>query len=171
MFVCGLSSHSRIFHSYGDVTITGEGLQILTYARHLWPLSSEGSLACHTYCDTGHPFIMVISEDLWHSHLLPSVYQWSCHYLFLRLRSVRTPKLANVLTHCATAAVKKHCNYVHRCTFFGLDLERTINLLALFSHSSLFVKHFFNKIPQNFLKRSFIWYCGIILVRGLSKFL
>ena len=24
-----------IFHSYGDVTITGEGLQILTYARHL----------------------------------------------------------------------------------------------------------------------------------------
>ena len=42
----------RIFHSYGDVTITGEGLQ-----------SSEGSLACHTNCDTGHPFIMVISED------------------------------------------------------------------------------------------------------------
>ena len=47
MFVCfwGLSSHSRIFHSYDDVTITGEGLQILTYARHSWPLSSEGSLA------------------------------------------------------------------------------------------------------------------------------
>ena len=39
--------------------MTGEGLQILTYARHSWPLSSEGSLACHTYCDTGHPFIMV----------------------------------------------------------------------------------------------------------------
>ena len=37
-------SHSRIFHSYGDVTTTGEGLQILTYARHLWPLSSEDSL-------------------------------------------------------------------------------------------------------------------------------
>ena len=30
-------------------------------------------LPCHTYCDTGHPFIMVISVDLWHSHLLPSV--------------------------------------------------------------------------------------------------
>ena len=24
----------EFFHSYGDVTITGEGLQILTYARH-----------------------------------------------------------------------------------------------------------------------------------------
>ena len=46
------SSHSRIFHSYGNVTITGEGLHILTCARNSWPLSSEGSLACHTYCDT-----------------------------------------------------------------------------------------------------------------------
>ena len=35
-------------------------------------MSSEGSLACHTCCDTGHPFIMVvwlISEDPWHSNL------------------------------------------------------------------------------------------------------
>ena len=31
-------------------------LQILTYARHLWPLSSEGSLACHSYYDTGHVY-------------------------------------------------------------------------------------------------------------------
>ena len=87
LFIWSLSFHSRIFHSYGEVTIAGEGLQILTYARYSWPLSSEGSLAC---CDTGLPFIMVISEDPWHSHLLPSVWQWSCHYLFLRLRSVAT---------------------------------------------------------------------------------
>ena len=33
---------------------------------------------------------MVISEDPWHSHLLPSIWQSSCHYLFLRLRSVAT---------------------------------------------------------------------------------
>ena len=33
----------------------------------------EGSLMCHTYCDTNQSFIMVISEDPWHSHLLPSV--------------------------------------------------------------------------------------------------
>ena len=36
-------------------------------------------------------------EDPWHPHLLPSVWQWSCHYLFLRLRSVtvgiQTPNL------------------------------------------------------------------------------
>ena len=41
LFVWGFSSHSRIFHSYGDVTITGEGLQILTDARHSCPLISE----------------------------------------------------------------------------------------------------------------------------------
>ena len=58
LVVClGFSSHSRNFHSIGDVTINGEGLQIVSYmyAGHLWALSSEGSLACHTYCDTGHP--------------------------------------------------------------------------------------------------------------------
>ena len=36
----------------GDVTIADEGLQILTFARHSWPLSSKDSLACHTYSDT-----------------------------------------------------------------------------------------------------------------------
>ena len=71
--VWGFSSHSRIFHSYGDVTIAGKGLQIFIYARYSWQLSSKVYLAYHTYCDTGHPFIMVISEDPWHSHLLPSV--------------------------------------------------------------------------------------------------
>ena len=80
LFVWGFSSHSRIFHSYGDVTITGERLQILTFTRHSWPLSIEGSLACHTYSDTGYPFILVISEDPSHSHQLPRVWQWSCHY-------------------------------------------------------------------------------------------
>ena len=68
MFVCFI---------YVDVTITDTGLHILTDASHLWPLSSEGSLACHTYWNTGHPSIMVISDNPF-----PSVWQWSGHYLF-----------------------------------------------------------------------------------------
>ena len=40
----GFTSHSRVFHTYGDVTITNEGLQILNYT-----LTSEASLSCHTY--------------------------------------------------------------------------------------------------------------------------
>ena len=58
----------------------------VTYTRHTWPLSSEGSLACHTYGYTGHPFIMVIFD------LLPSVWQWSYHYLFLK--SIITPSFS-----------------------------------------------------------------------------
>ena len=48
LFNRGFSSHSRIFHSFETVTITDEGLQILTYARHSWPL---GSLTFYTYCN------------------------------------------------------------------------------------------------------------------------
>ena len=44
--------------------------------------------SCHTYCDTRQPFIMVNSRDPWYSHLLLNDRQWSCHYLFLRHRSV-----------------------------------------------------------------------------------
>ena len=63
LFVWGFSSHSVIFNPYGDVTNTGEGLQILTIARHSWSFRSAGSLACHTYRDMGHSFMMVSSED------------------------------------------------------------------------------------------------------------
>ena len=63
----GFASHLRIYHSCGNTTTTGEGLQILSYTRLSWPLSSEVSLACHTYCDKGHSFIMLICEDSWHS--------------------------------------------------------------------------------------------------------
>ena len=38
-------------------------------------MSSKGSLACHIYYETGYPFIMVISKDIWHSHLLLSAWQ------------------------------------------------------------------------------------------------
>ena len=84
LFVCLFGG----FHSYGDITIAKKGLQIFTNARHSLPLNSDGSLACHIYCNIGYPFVMVISEDPCHSNLLPSVYQWSCQYLFIRLRYV-----------------------------------------------------------------------------------
>ena len=43
LFIWSFSSHSRIFHSFWDVTISGEGLQILIYTRHYWQLISEDS--------------------------------------------------------------------------------------------------------------------------------
>jgi hypothetical protein len=50
------TSHSGIFHLYGDFTIAGEELQNLAYAWSSGPLSREGSLSCHTCCDTGPRF-------------------------------------------------------------------------------------------------------------------
>ena len=47
LFVCLGFFHLKFFHSCGD----------------LRPLSSEDSFAYHTYCNTGHPFITVISDD------------------------------------------------------------------------------------------------------------
>ena len=39
-------------------------LHLNTLESLIQVLSSEGSLACNTYSDTGQPFIMVISEEL-----------------------------------------------------------------------------------------------------------
>ena len=75
--------------------ITGEEPQILTFAQHSWPLSSEGSLACHTSYD-----IMVISKDPWHSCF---------NVLGLSRLGFKHPTFrafkVNALTDCATAAV------------------------------------------------------------------
>ena len=81
-----------------------------------WPMiSTRGHWAVRvlyrTYWDTGLPLIMVIPEDPWHTHQLPSVWLWNCQYLFLRLRfvvaGIRTPnhpharlQHANPLRHC-----------------------------------------------------------------------
>ena len=61
MFVWGFSSHSRIFHSYGDITLPVKGYKNFTYT---WPVSNEGSFEYHTYCGKGHSFIMVISGEM-----------------------------------------------------------------------------------------------------------
>ena len=42
--------------------ITGERLQTETWQS--WPLNSEGSLTCHTYCDTGHPTTLATVAEL-----------------------------------------------------------------------------------------------------------
>ena len=64
LFVClfGVCYHSGIFHSFADVLTTSEGLQILTYTRHSWHLSSEGSLTCHIKWDTNKPLIIHVTD-------------------------------------------------------------------------------------------------------------
>ena len=71
----------------------------------------EGSLACHTYCDTGHPFIMVISEGPWHHtccRTFGSGAVTTCltTYICRGWDSNIQPSAweVNALSHCATAA-------------------------------------------------------------------
>ena len=114
VFVCGYLSHSRIFHSYRDVTIAGVGLQFfLTLARHSWPLSSKGFFA----------------NQLWHG---TSVYNWGCQYLFLRHMSrlgfehhapfhLRRKRSSPLRHHRGHKGIKVHFtpltqgNGLHRC--------------------------------------------------------
>ena len=66
-----------------------------------------GSLTCHTYCDTRHPFIIVISEDLWHT----CCWAFSSGAVTTKVcrgwDSNTQPSSCevNALAHCATAAV------------------------------------------------------------------
>ena len=55
MFVCLFVFLMFYFLIY--ITFSGEAFTNLTNARHSWPLSSEGSYACYTYCDMGHWFL------------------------------------------------------------------------------------------------------------------
>ena len=89
LFVLSLSSHSSIFHSFGDITIAGEGLQILTYARHLWPLRGLFSL----------PHLQWHGASVYNGHLQGPV------TLCRGWNSNTNPSAcrANALTHCATA--------------------------------------------------------------------
>ena len=106
LFVWVLSSHSRFFHSYGNVTITDEGLQILTYARqffsvphllwhgafvnngrHLRGLVTLTPIAERLTVELSLPvFITSVCRD-WDSNTQPS----ACG--------------SNALNHCAAAAV------------------------------------------------------------------
>ena len=68
------------------------------------------SLPLHIYYETVRPFIKVISEDPWHSHVLPSACQSSCHYYLKRL-SLSRPVIETRPYACGMNALPMR----HRC--------------------------------------------------------
>jgi hypothetical protein len=66
LFVHSCTSNFSAIWRLSPLPVTG--LQILAYARRSGPLSREGSLSCHTYCDTGTRFIWSHPKD-WHLRL------------------------------------------------------------------------------------------------------
>jgi hypothetical protein len=67
-FVC-FESHEQFFSYLATVTITGDGAANLDQCLALTAFSSEDSFTCHTYCDTGPPFIRSYPKDPWFSLL------------------------------------------------------------------------------------------------------
>ena len=70
VFLWTFLSYLRIFHSFRQVTITCEcwPTNVDLYSA-IMAIEQWGFFNVHTYCDTGQVFIMVISENPWHSHL------------------------------------------------------------------------------------------------------
>ena len=118
LFVClfGVSVLLRNFHSYGDVTITRER-QILTFTRqspcYLSMAISEGSFACHFYCDTGYSFIWSsprIRDTFIAERLKVVLHDCTFYYDFYYGRDSNTQPSDCEAHACATVAVKTHCN-------------------------------------------------------------
>ena len=69
LFVCNFTSHSRIFHSFGHVTIAGEGLQILPM------LGTYGHWAVRVFLPLWY------GASVYNGHLRGPLTLWSCHNL------------------------------------------------------------------------------------------
>jgi hypothetical protein len=67
LFVClfCFESHEQFFSYLVTVTITSDRAANLDLCLALTAYSSEGSFTCHTYCDTGPPFLRSYSKDPW----------------------------------------------------------------------------------------------------------
>ena len=61
LFVYSRLSNFSAIRRLSPLPVTG--LQILAYARRSGPLNREGSLSCHTNCDTGPRFIRSHPKD------------------------------------------------------------------------------------------------------------
>jgi hypothetical protein len=62
LFVC-FESHEQFFSYLATVTIVGDRAANLDLCLAFTAFSSEGSFMCHTYCDTGPPFLRSYPKD------------------------------------------------------------------------------------------------------------
>ena len=143
-YIWGLSSHSRVFHSCGDVTIDCEGLRILTYTLHS-TLIGEGSLVCHTYSDMGfvhsslsRPRIESRSPEC-KANVLPTLY--TC--------------LSSLLNQILLLTVEQSENGTTTCTYVYKNLE------TKFSHAACLLFLTIMQPPRWLSGRVFALHSGV----------
>ena len=116
----------------------------LRLSLYIYDTHGHCAVRAHIDCDTDLPLIIVISEDPWH---LPNVWQWNCHYLFKRLRSLptedRTPDFSHArrtLLIYATAVVKRGFRILKKwCSLIKLTIANLFKssvrfLLVWYTH-------------------------------------
>jgi hypothetical protein len=64
LFVC-FESHEQFFSYLATVTIAGDRAANLDLCLALMTFSSESSFTCHTYCNTGPPFLSSFPREPW----------------------------------------------------------------------------------------------------------
>jgi hypothetical protein len=71
LFVCLIcfKLHEQFFSYLATVTITGDRAANFDLCLALTTFRREGSFTCHTYCDTGPPFLRSYPKDPWFSLL------------------------------------------------------------------------------------------------------
>jgi hypothetical protein len=69
LFVCCFEPHEQFVSYLAAVIIFGDRAAKLDLCLTLRGFSSEDSFTCHTYCDTGPPFLRSYPTDPWFSLL------------------------------------------------------------------------------------------------------
>ena len=112
-----------------------------------------------------YPFMMVISEDLWHSHLLPSVWQRSCHYLFLRFRPVATGDRTAIsrmrVVHCIHWLNIINCI---TCIPFKDALKPEIEIVIMFKGAQIWVYQTYNLVFNKIICIKALLVCWLVLI-------
>lgn len=108
---------SEIFRSYKYVISVNEWLRIQTYTRHSWPFSSEGSLTCHTYYNTGSPilyhWLRLVHSALWLAEPAPRFNTFQT----LRLKVIKSELMAAILNLLIeTCKTNNHKNGYDDCS-------------------------------------------------------
>ena len=138
MFVCCFSG---TLHLYGEVKMPIKSCKYIFGAHSRQFCSGDSLIACHTYCDMGHPFTIRSSPRTRDIHaacqalaveLQLPLFTY-CHDQCLNIRPSACD--VNALTNCATAAAIKLHDYTGEISIYILNIYM-FNMCAYFSYVS-----------------------------------
>ena len=138
------------------------------YTRHSWSLNSEGSFACHIYCDTGHPgvFFFWSSSSTLHTQLLLRDWQWN-RSRHLRLSDYVCSFFQNNYWYALRFSTTSWCSQLYYfLAFYICEFQFLFQHVYCSFIINLYWLSMINLIINKFRPRVYIWYQEIF--RGLT---